>query len=98
MNAKQISISSSKPITLGGGSVNFTCSATFGSEDSNTSGVQYTWSGPARSAYSNEPNILSLQNISFTETGQYVCKAALHGSSIIAVFNVSLQSKFIITQ
>ena len=51
MNAKQISISSSKPIVLAGGPVILTCSASFGSEDSSTSGVRYVWSGPAMSDY-----------------------------------------------
>ena len=87
-NTKKISMSSSKSNLVAGESVNLTCTATFGSEDS----VQYVWSGPAVND-NGSSQILSLTNIHLSEAGEYKCSASLHNSSITAGIPVVLQCK-----
>ena len=89
---KQISISSGKSSHVVGESVKITCSATFISNMSNTSGVQYMWSGPVMND-SGSSQILSLHNIHLSEAGEYKCSASLHNLSITAGIPVVLQCK-----
>ena len=89
---KQISISSSKSSLVVGGSVTFTCSASFIFDNSSTSGVQYVWSGPAMNDNVSS-QILSLHNIHLSEAGEHKCSASLHNSSITAGIPVVLQCK-----
>ena len=85
---KQISISSSKSSLVVGESVALTCSATL----SDSSNIQYVWSGPAMND-SRSNRILSLHNIHLSEAGEYKCSASLHNSSITAGIPVVLQCK-----
>ena len=89
---KQISISSSNSSPVVGESVKITCSATFISDNSNTSGVQYVWSGPAIND-SGSSHILSLHNLHLSEAGEYKCSASLHNLFITAGIPVVLQCK-----
>ena len=88
---KQISISSSKSSLVVGESVALTCSATL-SDSSNTSSIQYVWSGPAMND-SGSSHILPLHNIHLSEAGEYKCSVSLHNSSIAAGIPVVLQCK-----
>ena len=89
---KQIFISSSKSSLVVGESVDLTCSATHIYENTNTSSVQYVWSGPAMDDNVSS-QILSLHNIHLSEAGEYKCSASLHNSSVIAGIPVVLQCK-----
>ena len=92
-SSNQISISSSKSSLVVGESANLTCTAGSGlSDNSNTSGVQYVWSGPAVNDNVSS-QILSLYNIHLSEAGEYKCSASLHNSSITAGIPVVLQCK-----
>ena len=91
-SSKQISISSSKSSLVAGESVDLMCSATI--EDSNTSSMQYVWSGPAMNdIYNGSRPILSLHNIHLSEAGEYKCSASLHNLFITAGIPVVLQCK-----
>ena len=90
-DSKQISISINKSSIVAGETVDLTCTATIGSEDSSSSSVQYVWSGPAMNDYESN-GVLSLHNIRLSEAGEYMCSATLLNSSITAVISVILQS------
>ena len=78
-----IGVTSSKQV-LAGEFVNLTCSTIFGSEDSNTSSVQFLWSGPAINDYGNN-RILSLHGIHLSDAGEYKCTATTPNSFVTSV-------------